>query len=120
MIASNAATVGFGDRPDRPRMRLVSFKPVTKGNLRGFATVELPIGLTIFDCRVLVGNNGPWAVLPSKPVLDSEERHVKRDGRKGQYAPVLQWRDKDLTNRFSDTLVALVLEDHPDGLDGAS
>jgi hypothetical protein len=52
MIASNAATaVGFCGRPDRPRMRLVSCKPVTKGNLRGFAIVELPIGLTIFDCR---------------------------------------------------------------------
>jgi hypothetical protein len=121
MMPSNVATaVGFGGRSDRPRMRLVSSKPVTKGNLRGFATVELPIGLTIFDCRVLVGNNAPWAVLPLKSVLDSEERHVKSDGHKGQYAPVLQWRNKDLANRFSDTLVALALEEYPDGLHGAT
>ncbi len=115
MIASNAATaVGFGGRPDRPRMRLVSFKPVTKGNLRGFAAVELPIGLTIFDCRILVGNNGPWAVLPSKPVLGSEGRDVKPDGRKGQYAPVLLWRSKDRASRFS---ISLVMEAHPGALE---
>jgi hypothetical protein len=121
LITSNVATtIGFDGRPDRPRMRLVSFGPVIKANLRGSATVELPIGLTIFDCPVLVGKNESLAVLVSKPVLDSEGRPVKPDGRKGQYAAVLQWRDKDLTNRFSDTLVTLMLGDHPDALDDAS
>ncbi len=81
----------WGDRPDRPRMRLLSWKPMRKGTLRGFATVELPIGLRIFDCPVLTAKNGPWAVLPSKPVLDADGQHVKPGGRKGQYAPVRKW-----------------------------
>ena len=115
MIASNAATaVGFCGRPDRLRMRLVSCKPVTKGNLRGFAIVELPIGLTIFDCRVLVGNNGPWAVLPSNPALDSEGRHAKPDGRKGKYAPFLLWQSRDRASRLSDSLI---MEAHPRALE---
>lgn len=33
------------DGENSSRMRLLSFKPLTKGALRGFATVELPIGL---------------------------------------------------------------------------
>jgi hypothetical protein len=32
-----------------PRMRLVSWKPMAKGSLCGFATVELPIGLKLID-----------------------------------------------------------------------
>jgi hypothetical protein len=118
LITTNVATaVGFGGRPDRPRMRLVSFRPVIKGSLRGFATVELPIGLTIFDWPVMVGKNGPWAVLPSKPGLDFEGRHVKPGGRKGQYAPVLLWRSKDRASRFSDSLISLVMEAHPGALE---
>ena len=34
---------------ERPRMRLVSWKPMAKGSLCGFATVELPIGLKLID-----------------------------------------------------------------------
>jgi hypothetical protein len=30
--------------PTKPGMRLISWKPLTKNSLRGFATVELPIG----------------------------------------------------------------------------
>jgi hypothetical protein len=114
LTTSNVATaVGFGGRPDRPRVRLVSFRPVMKGNLKGLATVELPIGFTILDCPVVFGKNGPWAVLPSKPVLDSEGRHVKPGGRKGQYAPVLQWRSKDRASRFSAGLISLVMKAYP-------
>jgi hypothetical protein len=34
---------------ERPRMRLVSRKPMAKGSLCGLATVELPIGLKLID-----------------------------------------------------------------------
>jgi hypothetical protein len=30
---------------------------------------------------------------------------------------VLEWRDEDLSNRFSDTVVSLVIEAHPGALD---
>jgi hypothetical protein len=108
----------WGDRSDRrPRMRLLNFNAVNKGSLRGFATVALPNGLTIFDCPVMIGKRGPWATLPAKPVLDGEGRHIKPEGRKGQYAPVAQWRDKEQSTRFSDSLVALVLEAYPNAIE---
>ena len=44
-----AATWGRPPAPERPRMRLVSWKPLIKGALRGFATLELPIGLKLID-----------------------------------------------------------------------
>lgn len=43
---------------------------MAKGALRGFVSVELPIGLTIREMPVLVGNNGPWVSLSGKPQID--------------------------------------------------
>jgi hypothetical protein len=103
--------------PERPRMRLVTWKPLIKGSLRGIATIELPIGLKLIDCPLLIGPNGPRASLPSKPVLDREGRHAKPDG-KPQFAPVLEWRSRELGDRFSAAVVALVRAAHPDALDG--
>jgi hypothetical protein len=99
----------------RRRMRLVSWKPVSKGSLRGFATVELALGLKLIDCPVFAGASGAWASLPSKPVLDREGRHA-RPGGKAQFAAVLEWRSRELADRFSAAVVALVRAAHPDAL----
>jgi hypothetical protein len=102
--------------PTKPGMRLISWKPLVKNSLRGFATVELPIGLKIIDCPVLVGPNGAWATLPSRPVLDRDGKHSKPDG-KPQYSTVVEWKSRDLSERFSQTIVELVRQAHPDDLD---
>ena len=112
---SAARAIGFGDRPSAPRMRLISFKPRVRGALRGFATIALPIGLIIEDCPILVGRNGAWAALPSRPVLDRDGRQVKPDG-KPQYATILKWRNRDLGAGFSAAVVELVRRRHPDAL----
>lgn len=110
---AEAAT--WGPRPvaERPqRMPLLSFKPMVKGALRGFATIELPIELTIADIPILTSHGKIWAGLPSKPVLDRDGLHVKIDG-KPQYASILSWRDRKLSDKFSAAVVALVQADHP-------
>jgi hypothetical protein len=107
-------------RPSGRKMRLISFRPVVKGSLRGFATVGFPVGpgeLQIADCPVHVSHGRPWAALPARPVLDGDGRHVRPDGGKPQYAAILRWRDRDLADRWSDAVVALVRGAHPDALD---
>jgi DNA-binding cell septation regulator SpoVG len=96
-------------------MRLVSFKPLVKGALRGFANVELPNGLRIDDCPICVGGNGAWAALPSKPVLDREGKQVETDGKR-QYAALLHWPDRETQDRWSDAVVALVRQAHSEAL----
>jgi hypothetical protein len=87
--------------------------------LRGFATVELPLGLKIIDCPVLVSKGKAWANVPSKPVLD-RDGHPKIEGSgKPSYVSVLEWRSRDLANRFSDAVVALVRAAHPGAFDDA-
>jgi hypothetical protein len=118
-----AAQATWGARPDakpshaveRPRLCLVSCKPVVKGALRGFATVELPI-----DRPALVGTKGPWVGLPTKKPFDRDGgQRTGADG-KPAYSPVLEWSSRDLSDRFSAAVVALVRAAHPDALDGGA
>jgi hypothetical protein len=100
-------------------MKLLEFKSLTKNSLRGFARVRLPNGLVIHDIPVLVSNAKAWATLPSKPVLDRDGRHVEVSGKK-QYAPVLEWASRDVSDRFSARVVELVRDAHPDALGGGA
>jgi hypothetical protein len=111
-----AVAAGFGGPLPPKRMRLISFKPMVKGSLRGFANVEIPPGLKIADCPVLVSHGKAWATLPSKPVLDQEGRHHVVNGKK-QYAALFEWATRDLADRFSTRIVELVRERHPEVLE---
>jgi hypothetical protein len=64
------------------------------------------------------GQNGPFAALPSRPVLDQEGRQKRDVNGKPQYLPFLQWRDRSLSSRFSDSTVALVLQAQPEFANG--
>jgi hypothetical protein len=97
-------------------MLLLAFKRVVKGALRGFATIELPSGLRITDCPVLVSSGKAWATLPSKPVLGADGRQSVIDGKR-QYVAILEWKSRDLSTRFSQAVVDLVQQQHPDALD---
>jgi hypothetical protein len=64
-IRSAATAVGFVDRPDWPRMRLLDFWPMRKGKLLGFARVELPISLRIRDIPILAARKA--SLPPCRP-----------------------------------------------------
>ena len=101
------------------QMRLVGWRPVAKGSLRGFAVVELPIGLKIHDIPVFIGKNGPWASLPSKPQIDRDGRQKVANG-KAAFSPVLEWQSRELSDRFSAAVVSLVRDAHPGALEGGA
>jgi len=98
-------------------MRLIEWRPVRHGKLRGFASVWLPIGLRINDCPVLDGPEGVWAALPGRPELDRDGR--ARVGANGErvYQPVLEWRSRRLREAFSARLISLVREAYPHDFD---
>ena len=104
--------------PQRPRMRLVSRKSIAKRNLRGFATVELPIGPKLVEGAVFVGTSGARASMPAKPQLDREGRlRIDGDG-KPSCSPVVASRGRDLNNRCSAAVVAMVRAAHPEAFSG--
>jgi hypothetical protein len=97
-------------------MRLISWRPVTKGSLRGFANVEWQAaGLVLKEVSVHVSNGKSWAALPAAPQIDSEGRHHIVDGKK-QYRALLEWKDRARSDAFSKAVLAVLLAKHPDAL----
>jgi hypothetical protein len=102
--------------PEPKRARLISWKVFRKNSLRGFAVVELPIGLRIHDIPILASHNKIWASLPAKPQIDRDGQHKRDANGKPVYVPVLEWKDRDLAVRFSQAVVALVRAEYPEDL----
>jgi hypothetical protein len=99
----------------RKRVRLLKFVPLRKNALRGFCDIELPNGMRIFGCPVLASRGRVWATLPGRPQLDRAGHQVQIDG-KGQFAKIMEWNSRGLSDAFSEALVALVREQYPDAL----
>jgi hypothetical protein len=125
-LAGAEAGVGYArrrsdttPRPGAPprRMTLRSWKAVRKGSLVGFAAISLPVGIDIDDVPVLITNGKAWATLPARPVITSDGRVAKLPGSsKTQYVSFLRWRDRALSTAFSERVVELVRQAHPDAL----
>lgn len=99
-------------------MKVVSFKPLVKGALRGFLTVELPSGIVMHECTVIAPEGrDPFIGLPSKPQIGRDGRAAMRDGKR-QYEPAVTTRDKATGDKLSAAIIAALLREHPDALDG--
>jgi len=117
MTAPDAATaVGYGDQPSLRQLRFIGWQLVRKPPLSGFACVELPIGLRIFDVPIRAGSKGLWAGLPARPEIDHDGCRKTNINGKPVYAEMLRWRDRELSDRFSQAVVALVSQAHQDDL----
>jgi hypothetical protein len=89
-------------------MRLIDWRPLQKGQLLGFSSVELPIGLCIYEVPLLHGQSEGLG-----GVADSEGRVLRElDGRPA-YARVMGWRTKRLEEAFSSRVITLVRVAHP-------
>lgn len=122
MTAPDAATAaGYGDRPASAgqQLRMIGWRRLVKGPLRGFLTVELwPPGLQVIDCPVLVSNGRAWCALPGKLQVDSNGRQRTDAAGKPLYTAVLQWCDRAVADRFSAAAISALRRTYPDALDG--
>lgn len=98
-----------------PELRLRDFRAVQKNTLRGFATFEFPNGLIIHEMPVHVKNGSAWVSFPSQPQLENGVHRVI-DG-KTQWKRLIEWRDRDLSDRFSDTAIAVIRREKPGALE---
>jgi len=106
-----------GARDDRPRLRLISFRPFQKNSLIGFATVELPIGLRITDVLVLTSRGKAWASPAQQPVLGADGKQAEVGGKR-QYANILEWRDRNLSDGFTRAVDRCGTRPYPGAFDG--
>jgi DNA-binding cell septation regulator SpoVG len=106
--------------PQMP-ITLLEWKPRVKGALRGFAKVRLGRGLLIHEVPVLAGKNGRgWAALPGRPILNADGSAARDAEGKQRYAPIMEWADRATSDRFTAAVIAAILAEHPDALDGSA
>jgi hypothetical protein len=120
---AEAATWGLrpcAEQPDaRPRtISLIAWQQVIKGALRGFVTIELPSGLRLVDGPVLTATGKAWTAPPSKPIVDCDGRQKTDANGKPAFAAVCGWRTRELSDRFSEIVIAAIRAAHPNALDG--
>ena len=111
-------TFAFGGKPERPALaiRLLAFRPMTKGQLRGFARVQIG-GLILEDYPVQYCSNGRlWCALPSKPQLDAAGQPIVDARGKKQYVAILKWSTRELADTFSADVIAAIRRLYPDAL----
>jgi len=55
---------------------------------------------------------------PANPVLDRDGHQKIEANGKPAYVPILEWRSRDLADRFSAAVIEPVQRAHPGSLDG--
>ena len=106
-----------GDSNNRPGLHLLTFRPVNKGTLRGFAAVKLRNGLVINDIVVGEANGKTWALLPSKAMVDRDGNLLRDAGGRPRYCPVIEWGTSAQRDEFSRRVTALVHRAYPEAFD---
>jgi hypothetical protein len=94
------------------RMQLLEWRRVDKGALVGRAAVLLPSGLQVSDIGIFRKDDRRWAQLPSELMRDAGGAVLKDERGKPRYRSPLKWVTRELQERFSETPIALVEQEH--------
>jgi hypothetical protein len=86
-------------------VRIAEWRPLHRNTLRGFAIVELPSGMIIRDVSVHEKNGKRWVAPPGKPMIDGNGRHLENSVGQKQYSPIISFRDKATSARFSEVVL---------------
>jgi hypothetical protein len=112
--AATRATLGRAGAT--PADRASSLATARQGALCGFATMAMPVGLTLIDCPVLASNGRTWVIPPAEPVLDRDDKQKTDANGKLAYAAVVEWRSHELSDRFSEVVLYALRRRHPGAL----
>ena len=93
------------------------WKPLTRGTLRGFATVSMPSGMIVREVAVYVTNGKAWAKPPSRPMVGRDGKVLVGDDGKTKYSPLIEFISKSVRDRWSEAVIAALLAAHPGALD---
>jgi len=97
---------------DPPRMQLLDWRRIDKGALLGKASVQLPNGLQLAEIGIFATERGRWAQLPSEMMRDAAGMALTDDRGKPRYRSLAKWKSRELQDRFSHSLIALIEAEH--------
>ena len=93
---------------DALQVRLLLWRPVLKGSLRGFARIRLGSTLVINEVAVFQGNGRSWAGMPGRAMLAADGTAMRDVNGKQRYVPLLEWTSREASDRFSEGVIAAI------------
>lgn len=111
-----AMTWGPPPSAELPKMRLLEWVPVGKGALVGKAKIWLPPGLEISDLAIFAKDGKQWAQFPGEPMRDRDGQPLVDGNNRIRYRSSIRWATRELQDRFSAAIVALISTAHPGAL----
>lgn len=97
--------------------KILDWRPMRKNTLLGFAKSEMPSGMIMADISVLMGNNGPWASPPGKPMIGRDGIVMKDDRGKIRYSPFIEFASKESRDRFSNAVIEALRKSNPEAFE---
>ncbi|MFL5285645.1 MAG: hypothetical protein ACJ8AW_32885 [Rhodopila sp.] len=97
-------------------IEIVVWRPLRKNSLRGFMTIRIN-NMIIHGCAVLTSNDWRWIGMPSKPRLGRDGQQLTDHAGKPFWPPIVSWRSRESSDRFSHAVIEALLARHPDALD---
>ena len=98
------------------KFSIEDWKPLNKGQMRGFARVLLPSGLTLIDCVVGLNDKGAWASPPVRAQIDRDGNVLREPSGKIKYSPMIEFASRELRRRWSDSVIEALRAAHPEAL----
>jgi len=92
-------------------VRLLDWRPLESGTLRGFARVKIvPLGLTLDGVCLHERDGKRWATLPARPQVNKDGELIRKPTGKPEYAAMV-WLTPEAAKRFS-VAVARAVANH--------
>ena len=111
--------------PNPKPMQFRAWKPMRprRNTLCGYIEISVPsIGLNLDDLGVHEMGSRRWVSLPARPIIDRDGIALRDEKNKIRYVANIKWLSHAISERFSERVIALLLQHYPDALDhgGAS
>ena len=98
------------------QISISNWKPLRRGALRGFVTATFPSGMTVHEVSIMQSNGRAWASPPSKPMVGKDGKLLVENSGKAKYTPLIEFVSKSVRDRWSDAVLASLLDAHPGAL----
>jgi hypothetical protein len=103
--------------PQRPKARLISWRPLHKNTLRGFAAVRFPSAIEVFKIGIHRAGERTRASPPGEPWLDASGAAIRDDRGKIKYTALIAFVSHGVRSRWGRAVIDALLEVYPHALD---
>jgi hypothetical protein len=95
-------------------IKILDWRPLEKGSLRGFAKVQFGSGLQMSDVGIHVQGTKAWASPPSRPMIDRNGSVMRDETGKVRYSPVIGFFNHGTRSSWSRQIIAAMRAAHPE------